>query len=156
MKAYIAVGSNMGDRTALIKQAEDSVQKVPGIYFKKKSSLYETEPVGGPLQGKYLNGVWEIETDLEAGTLMRELMKIESTLGRVRKEKNEPRPIDLDILFYGDKVIHSKDLSVPHPRLHERWFVLKPLADVCPDFIHPENKETVREMLAHLNNRKSE
>lgn len=151
MKAYIAVGSNMGDRATLIKQAEDSVQKISGIHLKKKSAFYETEPVGAPgPQEKYLNGVWEIETSLQADKLLAELMKVETSLGRVRKEKNEPRPIDLDILFYGGHVIKEEGLSVPHPRLHERWFVLKPLADLCPDFIHPEKKETVRVLLSKV------
>lgn len=151
MKVYIAVGSNLGNRVSHLKEAEDRLQKAMGVYFKKKSPLYETEPVGGPAeQGKYLNGVWEIETSLEAKALMEELMKIESSLGRERKEKNEPRPIDLDILFYGDKVIQSEDLSVPHPRMHERWFVLKPLADLCPDFVHPKKKKTVRELLSKV------
>ena len=151
-KVYIAVGSNLGNRASLVKQAEDRLAGVSGIYFKKKSPLYETEPVGGPEQGKYLNGVWEIETSLEAKALLSELMEIEVSLGRVRvkTEKNEPRPIDLDILFYGDKIIQSENLSVPHPRLHERWFVLKPLADLCPDFVHPKKKKTVREMLTKV------
>lgn len=152
MKVYIAVGSNLGDRASLIKQAENSVRKIPGISFKKKSAFYETDPVGSPEpQGKYLNGVWEIETTLEAKTLLDELMQIETSLGRVRKIKNEARPIDLDILFYDDKIIREEGLSVPHPCLHERWFVLKPLADLCPDFVHPEKKKTVREMLGQFN-----
>ena len=153
MKVYVAVGSNLGERASLVKRAEDRLQTVPGVYFKKKSPLYETEPVGGPAQqGKYLNGVWEIETSLEAKALLNELMEIETSLGRVRatSKKNEPRPIDLDILFYGDKIIQSENLSVPHPRLHERWFVLKPLADLCPDLIHPKKKKTVRELLSKV------
>lgn len=146
-KVYIAVGSNLGNRASHLKEAEDRLQQVTGVYFKKKSPLYETEPVGGPEQRKYLNGVWEIETSLEAPALLGRLMEIEKSLGRERKGKNEPRPIDLDILFYGDKVIQNEGLSVPHPRLHERWFVLKPLADLCPDFVHPKKKKTVRELL---------
>lgn len=153
MKAYIAVGSNMGDRASVIQQAENSVRKIPEISFQKKSAFYETEPVGvSQPQGKYLNGVWEIETSLEAKELLDELMQIETSLGRMRvkTQKNGPRPIDLDILFYGDKVISKEGLSVPHPRMHERWFVLKPLADLCPDFVHPEKKKTVRELLSKV------
>ncbi len=157
MKVYVAVGSNLGDRASLVKKAEDRLRAVPGVYFNKKSPLYETEPAGVPAgdqtkQGKYLNGVWEIESSLEAKALLNELLGIETSLGRVREssKKNESRPIDLDILFYGDKIIKSDGLSVPHPRLHERWFVLKPLADLCPDLVHPKNKKTVRELLSKV------
>ena len=149
-KVYIAVGSNMGDRASLIQEASDRLAKTPGVAIKNKSGIYETDPAGHGGGSKYLNGVWEIETLLSARDLLGSLLGIENAMGRVRKERNEPRPIDLDILFYGDEIIEEPGLSVPHPRLHERWFVLKPLSELCPGWKHPDQKRTVLQMLEAL------
>ena len=116
----------------------------------KASSVYETDPVGGPLQGKYLNAVWEIKTSFLPVELLNELLRLEKRMGRRRTVPNAPRIIDLDILFYGDEVIQRKGLQIPHPRLHERGFVLKPLAEIAPNFMHPVLKKTVRVLLKEL------
>ncbi len=149
-RVFLAVGSNLGDRESSVRKAEELLRETPGIDFKKKSPVYETEPEGGEPQGKYLNAVWEIETQLQARELLEKMLAIEKEMGRVRHSRNEPRPIDLDILFYGSDIIDEPGLSVPHPRLHERWFVLKPLSDLCPDFSHPSLKKTVRDLLGAL------
>ncbi len=149
--AYIAVGSNLGERLEYLNQAQERLSKLKGIRFLKSSAVYETEPVGGAEQGKYLNAVWEIETSLAPQELMKQLLAIEKKLGRVRTELHAPRTIDLDILFYQDRMIEEPGLSIPHPRLQEREFVLKPLMDLCPDFTHPRLKKTVRELSQNLN-----
>ena len=119
--------------------------------FIQSAPLYETEPVGGPPQGPYLNTVWEVETPLEAKELLELLTQIELQFGRTREEKNGPRRIDLDFLFYGDEVINEPGLIVPHPRLHERWFVLKPLRDLRADLVHPIFKKSICELLDQVN-----
>ncbi len=149
-KVYLAVGSNLGDRKANIEKAKTLLKTLPDIHFLKSSACYETDPVGGPAQGKYLNAVWEIETHASPKILMEELLRIEAELGRKRTVRNAPRTIDLDILFYGDLTIAQEGLTLPHPRMRERWFVLKPLADLCPDFRHPALNKTVSELLEAL------
>ena len=144
--AYIAVGSNMGKREDYVNQARQMVSRLDKAEFLQSSRVYETEPVGGPPQGKYLNVVWKIKTALAAKELLQELLKVERKLGRVRTARNAPRTVDLDILFYGDQVIEERGLRIPHPRLHEREFVLKPLMDLCPEFVHPILKRSVREL----------
>ena len=143
--AYIAAGSNLGDRKKYLSQARALLSGAE-TQILKSSEVYETEPVGGPPQGKYLNAVWEVETRFSAQVLLNRLLEIEQALGRVRAGRNAPRTIDLDILFYNEAVIEEPGLSVPHPRLQEREFVLKPLMDLCPEFIHPQIKKTIREI----------
>lgn len=121
-----------------------------GLRGIRRSLVYETEPVGGRKQRPYLNAVVEVETSLSPHDLMQRLLAIEKRLGRVRKKKNAPRVIDLDLLFYGHKRIKAPGLTVPHPRLHQRFFVLKPLSDLAPDFRHPVLKKTVAQMLRDL------
>ncbi len=145
--AYIAVGSNLNDRENYIKRAQESLASTPGNQFLQISPLYETEPVGGPPQGKFLNAVWEIETSLSPRELLNQLLDIEQSLGREREVKNGPRTIDLDILFYNDLVINEKDLIIPHPRLEGRWFVLKPLWDLNSHLVHPIVGKSVCELL---------
>jgi 2-amino-4-hydroxy-6-hydroxymethyldihydropteridine diphosphokinase len=149
-RAFIAVGSNLGDRLKNIQQAEQALKSMPGTKILRLSPVYETEPAGGPPQGKYLNMVWEIETILSPVQLLDVLLEIEKNLGRVRTVRNAPRTIDLDILLYDDKIIEREGLKVPHPRLHERTFVLKPLADLVPDWTHPQFGKTVRTLLEEL------
>lgn len=136
--AYIALGSNLGDRRAYLDRALQALRDQPGIVVSRISSYHETEPVGGPpQQGKYLNAAAELQTDLEPAELMRTLLEVEKGLGRVRSEPNAPRTIDLDLLLYGDRVIDEPGLVVPHPRMHERLFVLEPLFEIAPQVIHP-------------------
>lgn len=130
MRCYIGIGSNLGDRHKNIDDAIGKMRGVDGIEVKKLSRIYETEPVGGPKQGQYLNAVIEIETTLTARGLLLTLQGIENQLGRTRLVRYGPRTIDLDILTYGDKKIDEPDLKIPHPRMDERGFVLEPLKDL--------------------------
>ncbi len=149
--AYLALGSNLGDRRGYLERAVEALRALPGVEVVRVSSLYETAPVGGPPgQGPYLNAVVEVRTDLPAEALLRSLLAIESQLGRVRQERDGPRTIDLDLLLHGDLVCDGPDLTVPHPRLHERLFVLRPLAEIAPGVVHPVRKRTVLELLADL------
>lgn len=145
--AYIAVGSNLGNRETYLAFAREALSKTPGIRLLRASQVYETSPQGGPPQGKFLNAVWEIETSLMPRELLKKLLTIERNLGRERKIKNGPRTIDLDIIFYGGLVVYQDDLTIPHPRLSERWFVLKPLWDLASDFVHPISGKSVCELL---------
>ena len=149
--AFIGVGSNLGDRKKTIENAKTMLNQSVQIRFVRSAPLYETEPIGGLPQGLYLNTVWEIETSLRAKQLLEVLLQIESQLGRNRKEKNEPRIIDLDLLLFGDEIIEKAGLTIPHPRLHERWFVLKPLWDLRADFVHPVFKKSICELLDQVN-----
>jgi len=129
-RTYIAIGSNLGDRRVNIEKAMKLVKRLKGVRLKDVSSIYETDPEGGPPQGKYLNGVFSIETDLAPHELLSELQNIEKRLGRKRSGKNAPRTIDLDILLFGDRKIDTKDLKIPHPRMHKRDFVLRGLGEL--------------------------
>jgi 2-amino-4-hydroxy-6-hydroxymethyldihydropteridine diphosphokinase len=131
MKAVIALGSNLGDRESYIQSALKEMATF--LTIERVSTLIETEPVGGPSQGDYLNAVVLGECELEAEELLKKLMEIEKNLGRVREEINGPRTIDLDIISMGDLVIQSENLSLPHPRAHLRRFVLEPWLEVDPE-----------------------
>jgi len=128
--AYIAIGSNLGDREKNIQEAIKLMASYPNINIKKTSSIIETDPEGGPPQGKFLNGAIKIETDLSARKLLETLQKIEKDLGRKRTVKNAPRIIDLDIIFYNDENINEPDLVIPHPRWQKRQFVVRPLKEI--------------------------
>lgn len=127
---YIGIGSNLGDRRAYIEKAIEGLRKVEDIKVTRSSAIYETDPVSDIPQGKFLNGVIEIETSLGPEELLKELNRIEGALGRKRTIKNGPRTIDLDILYYGDENINEKDLTIPHPKIQEREFVLKGLKEL--------------------------
>jgi 2-amino-4-hydroxy-6-hydroxymethyldihydropteridine diphosphokinase len=129
-EVFIGIGSNLGDREENIQRAVASLKKNPHIKVDKVSSLIETEPAEGLPQPRYLNGVIKIRTDLLAADLLKFLQDIERALGRERTVKNGPRTIDLDILLYGDEVIDGPILTVPHPRMWEREFVLRPLEEI--------------------------
>jgi 2-amino-4-hydroxy-6-hydroxymethyldihydropteridine diphosphokinase len=127
---YIGVGSNLGDRSKFIERAMEELKRAKGIRFNRSSSIYETEPVSDIRQGRYLNGVIEIETELGPEALLKELSRIEDALGRKRTVRNAPRTIDLDILYYGGERVDKKDLVIPHPKIKEREFVLKGLREL--------------------------
>ena len=127
---YIGVGSNLGDRRSYIDKAIDELKSGRKVKINRSSSIYETDAVSDIPQGKFLNGVIEIETSLGALKLLKELSAIEEALGRKRTVKNAPRIIDLDILYYGDEAIKEKGLEIPHPRIGEREFVLKGLREL--------------------------
>ena len=127
---YIGIGSNIGDRQKFIDSSIAQLKNVRGVSVTRLSSIYETLPVSDVPQGKYLNGVIEIETGLKPMSLLKELNSIEEKLGRKRTVKNAARTIDLDILYYGDEKIKDKDLIIPHPRIQEREFVLRGLKEL--------------------------
>lgn len=128
---YIGIGSNLGDRRKYIKLAIEKIATLKDTKVIKVSKTVETDPMGGPPQGRFLNSAIKILTNLSALSLLNSLQKIESGLGRPRKHSyHGPRTIDLDILFYGNQVINNKDLEVPHPRILEREFVMKPLLEI--------------------------
>ncbi len=143
---YLALGSNLGDRLANLKQAIAAL--TPQMEVKAKSSVYETPPWGYEDQPKFLNQVIKAKTYLDPEPLLKHLKRLEVALGRQESFPNGPRLIDMDILFYDDLVLNSPALVIPHPRLHERGFVLLPLMEIAPDLIHPVNKKSVREMAA--------
>lgn len=139
--AYIALGSNLGDRLGSLREAVAQIARLGPVTG--ASRVYETAPVGYLDQPPFLNAVVRIETDRPAHAVMAELLAIETRLGRTRSFKNAPRTLDLDLLFYGDAVSPDKGLLLPHPRLHERAFVLVPLADIAPELIHPISGSSV-------------
>ena len=148
--AYIGLGSNIGDRKRNIQSAIELIDTTSGLKVVKQSSIHETNPVGGPPQGKYLNAAVKIECDLKPRELLKQLMRIENELGRKRTGKNYPRAIDLDILMIGSGLINMEKLIVPHPRLTERKFALAPLAELAPDLKHPVSNLTIIQHLQNL------
>jgi 2-amino-4-hydroxy-6-hydroxymethyldihydropteridine diphosphokinase len=154
--AYIGIGSNLGEREAHVAAAIGRIAELPDTELMRVSSLIETEPVGPVDQGKFLNGAAELWTELGPLPLLDELQGIEDGLGRVRTVRWGPRTIDLDILLYDNDVIDGDRLRVPHPLMHEREFVLAPLAEIAPDVVHPETGKTVAEMLSDLRGQEEE
>jgi 2-amino-4-hydroxy-6-hydroxymethyldihydropteridine diphosphokinase len=141
--AYIALGSNLGDRREYLDRALDLLRRRPDLTVEKVSRYIETTPVGGPAgQGDFLNAVATIRTSLAPHELLRILLETENALGRVRSERFGPRTLDLDLLLYGELVVDDATLTLPHPRMHERPFVLEPLAEIAPEAVHPLLGET--------------
>lgn len=149
--AFIALGSNLGDRKANLDGAIQALRDRAGIDVANLSSYHETEPVGGPPgQGRYLNAVAEIATSLSPEELLKTLLEIETRFGRTRSEANAARTLDLDLLLYGDLIRPHPDPIVPHPRLHERRFVLEPLAELAPEVRHPILGVSIRQLFDNL------
>lgn len=145
--AYLSLGSNMGDRLGYLQQAYDAIAALCGPIL-HRSSFYQTPPWGLQDQPDFINSAIGISTRLRPDELLHAIRQIETQLGRQRHIKWGPRTIDIDILFYGDKIVHTADLDIPHPFLHQRRFVLAPLAEIAPDFIHPELKLSVEQLLS--------
>lgn len=144
--AYIGFGSNLGDRLNNCRNAIGALAALPPCSLLKSSSFYETSAVGLVEQPAFINGVVLLETTEDAHWLLRQMLEIEKTFGRIRTLKWGPRSIDLDLLFFGDQIINTPELSVPHPSLHERRFVLEPLNEVAPDFCHPSLGKSVADL----------
>jgi 2-amino-4-hydroxy-6-hydroxymethyldihydropteridine diphosphokinase len=162
-RVFLSVGSNLGDRLECLRRAVSELRAMPDLRFLDASPLYRTEPwerePGGPVdeRGWFFNCAVLIETELPPAELLTRLQGVEQSLGRVRRggtpeaERYEPRPLDIDILLYDDRVVSGPEhLHIPHLLMHERRFVLQPLADLAPDVEHPVLYQTIRELLEVL------
>jgi len=145
--AYLSLGSNMGDRQQNLAKALDFLRQ--RLRAQKTSSVYDTEPAGDTDQPRFLNMACEVQTRLAPEDLLTLVKGIESKLGRTGKS-GAPRPIDIDILLYGEEVIETPELTIPHPKIAERAFVLIPLAEIAPDVMHPTSSQTIKELLQGL------
>jgi 2-amino-4-hydroxy-6-hydroxymethyldihydropteridine diphosphokinase len=145
-KVYLALGSNLGDRAAILRDAITQMESEE-LHVLRTSGVYETEPREIVDQPWFLNQVAEVETSLFPRQLLMRLKRLEIALGRRPSLPKGPRAIDIDILLYGDAVVSAPDLAIPHPGIAERRFVLEPLAELAPDLRHPKSGKTVREML---------
>ncbi len=151
--AYLALGSNLGDRAALIAAALAELAAAPGVASLRAGPVIETAPVGPPGQGPYLNTACVVETSLPPRELLELAHRIEARLGRDRAAETVrwgPRRIDIDLLLHGAALVNEPDLTVPHPQMHLRRFVLEPLAQVAPEAFHPGLKRTAAQLLAAL------
>jgi 2-amino-4-hydroxy-6-hydroxymethyldihydropteridine diphosphokinase len=156
-RAFIGIGTNLGDRLANYHEALERIGKLRQTRIVRQSSIYETEPVGEVI-GPFLNGAVEVETEFTAEALMHQLLSIERVMGRKRvrmpkgaaRAKYKPRIIDLDLLFFNNELIDAPKLTVPHPRLQERRFVLVPMSELAPALIHPRLNASISELLAGL------
>jgi 2-amino-4-hydroxy-6-hydroxymethyldihydropteridine diphosphokinase len=147
--AYVALGSNLRDPARQVRSGLEALARLPETRLVTRSSLYRTAPVGKPDQPDFINAVARLDTDLEPEALLQRLLDIERQHARVRGERNGPRTLDLDLLLHGECRIESPGLTVPHPRMHERAFVLAPLAEIAPDLDIP-GRGNVRALLAGL------
>ena len=151
VRAFVALGSNLGDRRAALDFALGQLRASQGVAVLAVSPVYETEPVGGPPQGAYLNAVAALSTSLAPRALLERLLAIEARAGRERSGvRDAPRRLDLDLLLYGDLALEEPGLVIPHPRLAERAFALVPLADLAPDLVHPVLGETLGRLAARV------
>jgi 3-oxoacyl-[acyl-carrier protein] reductase len=155
-RAYLAMGSNLGKRQLALRAALARLGRLPGTQVLAVARFRETAPVDAPAgSGKFINSVAVIDTTLAPEELLAAMLGIERDLGRQREgaARNGPRIVDLDLLMYEDRVVRSRELELPHPRMQERRFVLEPLAEVAPEAVHPVLRKTVKQMLAELVNK---
>ena len=147
---FIGLGSNLGDRVAHLRSAVEGIRALEDARLSAVSPIFETDPVGGPEQGDYLNAVVAAEWSASAHGLLERLLGLEREMGRTRAERDGPRTLDLDLLLFGDARIDEPDLVVPHPRMHERGFVLEPLGRLAPDLVHPLLGERIETLAARV------
>lgn len=153
VEAYIGLGSNLGDREASLRFALQSMAELSQVWVEAVSRVYETDAVGPGVQGPYLNAAARLRCECSPQSLLDGLLAIELKAGRDRSgdvERWGPRTLDLDLLFYGEDCIEQAGLSIPHPRLHERAFVLEPLCDLAPDYVHPREGVSLIELARRL------
>jgi 2-amino-4-hydroxy-6-hydroxymethyldihydropteridine diphosphokinase len=154
MRAFIGIGSNVGRRQEHIARAIVLLAALPGITVLRQAALYETEPVGIKDQPWFINTAVEVETELPPRELLCCLKEIERVVGRRERGRWEMREIDLDLLLYGDLILEEDGLVLPHPELHRRRFVLEPLVELAPEFVHPRLQKPLRQLLAALEDQK--
>lgn len=148
VELYLSLGSNLGDRLEFLKQGISLISEVSDLKIQNVSSIYETEPVGYLDQAEFLNLAICVLTSIDPHNLLRMLKEIETSVGRVHRERWHEREIDIDIIFYGDWILNSKEIIIPHPRMHLRKFVLEPLNEIAPNFLHPVKQKKVYQLLA--------
>ena len=149
---YLGLGANLGDREANLRRALEELSSQ--VRIERVSAIYETEPVGYEDQPWFLNLVCRGETYIDPFELLSFIKRIESRMDRKESFRNAPRPIDIDILFFGDRIIESENLIIPHPRITERGFVLVPLAEIASALVHPQFGKTIKNLLADLGDSK--
>jgi 2-amino-4-hydroxy-6-hydroxymethyldihydropteridine diphosphokinase len=149
-EAYVSIGTNLGDRAAQLDFAVRSLDALPTTRVAALSPIFETDPVGPAPQGAYLNAVVQIETGLAPRAVLDALLSIEQAAGRERSARNAARRLDLDLLLYADRIVDEPGLTVPHPRLAERAFILEPLAALAPNLVHPQLGESIESLAARV------
>ena len=147
IKVFLGLGSNIGDRKKYLHEAVEEIKKIRSTEMQKISSIYETEPWGFSEQDEYLNAVVEIKTEVNFSGLLKEIKEIEKRLGRDKTDKWKSRNIDIDLFFYGDTIHAEENLQIPHKHIEDRNFVLVPLNEIEPDFIHPVLSKKISEIL---------
>jgi 2-amino-4-hydroxy-6-hydroxymethyldihydropteridine diphosphokinase len=150
-KAFVALGSNLNEPASQVIRACQAIDKLPKTKLVKQSSLYQSDPVGYTDQPDFINAAVEISTQLPPEKLLEALLSIEKNAGRERPFANAPRVLDCDLLLYDDLILNTKNLTLPHPRMHERGFVLLPLAEIAPELLLPDGSNVVKLALAHKN-----
>ena len=156
VEAFVSLGSNLGDRELALRRAREALAATPGIELVAISAIYETDPIGPPPQGPYLNAAARIRTSLSPRALLDRLLEIENEAGRIRtSERNTARSLDLDLLLYGALCLEEPGLSIPHPRMHERAFVLEPLCEIAGARAHPALGLTIAELAARVRDPKA-
>jgi len=150
LACFIGIGSNLGNRQAFCLEALRRLEKLPLTQLVSVSSLYETDAVGEGHSSPFINSVAELSTELSPQEVLTAALSIEAALGRDRSKAEPARPMDLDLLLFGDLLLDEPGLTIPHPRMHERRFVLEPLAEIAPNLIHPVLKEKISALLKKL------
>jgi 2-amino-4-hydroxy-6-hydroxymethyldihydropteridine diphosphokinase len=147
---YIGIGSNVGDKEKNCREAIKELGELSSVKIRSRSGFYITDPVGGPPQDDFVNTVVKEETTLSPDECLKEFKRVEKKMGRTKSPRNHPRVIDVDILMYGDMVLSKATLTIPHPRMHERYFVLRGFVEIAPEVVHPVLHKTIRELYGEM------